>query len=98
MKTCPVCHAITFDDATVCFGCLHRYDDFDPVTDTSESGSKSNVIIPAEVKPDPLAIDVSRSGFSDITSLQPPGFCINIKPVTSGAGMITWSCAVELAS
>ena len=26
MKTCPVCHAVTFDDASVCFGCLHRFD------------------------------------------------------------------------
>ena len=25
MKTCPVCHARAFDDAEVCFGCLHRF-------------------------------------------------------------------------
>lgn len=27
MKTCPVCHASTFDDAKVCYGCMHRFDD-----------------------------------------------------------------------
>lgn len=25
MKTCPICGARAFDDAEVCFGCLHRY-------------------------------------------------------------------------
>ena len=25
MKTCPICHAKTFDDARVCFGCLHDF-------------------------------------------------------------------------
>lgn len=25
MKTCPVCHASTFDDAKVCYGCMHRF-------------------------------------------------------------------------
>ena len=27
MKTCPTCGARAFDDAEVCFGCLHRYGD-----------------------------------------------------------------------
>ncbi|WP_087881572.1 hypothetical protein [Arabiibacter massiliensis] len=27
MKTCPICHARAFDDAEVCFGCLHRFAD-----------------------------------------------------------------------
>ena len=25
MKICPVCHAKAFDDAKICFGCLHDY-------------------------------------------------------------------------
>lgn len=25
MKTCPVCQARSFDDAEVCYGCLHRF-------------------------------------------------------------------------
>ena len=27
MKTCPTCGARAFDDAEVCFGCLHRYEE-----------------------------------------------------------------------
>ena len=27
MKTCPVCKAIAFDDALVCYGCLHRFEE-----------------------------------------------------------------------
>ena len=26
MKECPVCHALAFDDATRCFGCLYRFE------------------------------------------------------------------------
>lgn len=26
MKTCPICGARAFDDADMCFGCLHRFD------------------------------------------------------------------------
>lgn len=26
MKTCPVCQAKAFDDAEVCYGCLHRFE------------------------------------------------------------------------
>ena len=26
MKTCPICMARAFDDADVCYGCLHRFD------------------------------------------------------------------------
>ena len=25
MKTCPVCKAVAFDDAAVCYGCLHDF-------------------------------------------------------------------------
>lgn len=30
MKACPVCHARTFDDADVCYGCMHRYEGQQP--------------------------------------------------------------------
>ncbi len=26
MKMCPVCKAVSFDDADICYGCLHRFD------------------------------------------------------------------------
>ena len=27
MKICPVCRAAAFDDAEICFGCMHRFGD-----------------------------------------------------------------------
>lgn len=30
MKTCPVCGAGAFDDASTCYGCMHRYGEADP--------------------------------------------------------------------
>lgn len=29
MKTCPVCKAQAFDDAEVCYGCLHKFEPAD---------------------------------------------------------------------
>ena len=29
MKTCPICNAAAFDDAAICYGCLHRFDEGD---------------------------------------------------------------------
>ena len=29
MKTCPVCEALAFDDAPICYGCLHRFGEED---------------------------------------------------------------------
>ena len=31
MKVCPVCHARAFDDAEVCYGCMHRFSGKEPV-------------------------------------------------------------------
>ena len=31
MKTCPICRAVAFDDAAVCFGCLHEFTPDDEV-------------------------------------------------------------------
>ena len=30
MKTCPICHSGAFDDARICYGCLHRFTDEEP--------------------------------------------------------------------
>ena len=27
MRTCPVCHATSFDDVQTCFSCMHRFED-----------------------------------------------------------------------
>ena len=30
MRVCPVCHARAFDDAEVCYGCMHRFSGKEP--------------------------------------------------------------------
>lgn len=39
MKVCPICHARAFDDAKVCFGCMHRF------------GEESARVLPAPAAP-----------------------------------------------
>ena len=37
MKTCPICGARAFDDAEVCYGCLHRFSDDMPARSLERS-------------------------------------------------------------
>lgn len=39
MKECPICKAIAFDDAKICYGCLHRFDEEHPVRAASSDPS-----------------------------------------------------------
>lgn len=45
MKKCPICSATSFDDADVCYGCLHHFQD-DSLNDVAmlalSSGSRGN--------------------------------------------------------
>lgn len=38
MRVCPVCHARAFDDAEVCYGCMHRFSGKEPAA-ASMSGN-----------------------------------------------------------
>lgn len=58
MKTCPVCRAGAFDDAEVCYGCLHRFSQGDAqafvapsvasAPNSSESGGAVGVDVACE--------------------------------------------------
>ncbi len=53
MKTCPVCHASTFDDAKVCYGCMHRFDEEDSRGHVGGNGMSSLRDAPSEKDPPP---------------------------------------------
>ena len=42
MKTCPICHAVAFDDAETCYGCLHRFAE-DEVPYRATEGNESTL-------------------------------------------------------
>ena len=48
MKTCPICNAVAFDDAEVCFGCMHRYGDqeTEPKPPEPIAGDDASPILP----------------------------------------------------
>lgn len=41
MKTCPVCNAVAFDDASICYGCMHRFADGETAEPAGVSGAPS---------------------------------------------------------
>ena len=84
MKVCPVCQAAAFDDAQICYGCLHDYREDETRSTTSQQeepqqSSTEHHIVSASLK----AI---------------PEFLVHFTPSVEESGSITWSCAVELAS
>ena len=66
MKQCPICHALAFDDAKTCFGCLYDYaaNDAPEVMPDTESG-------PAPEAPPAFVIQIKpereRSGLTSWT-------------------------------
>ena len=52
MKTCPICHAVAFDDALVCFGCMYRYDLSQEETDRPFADVDESSLFVASAEPD----------------------------------------------
>lgn len=47
MRVCPVCHARAFDDAEVCYGCMHRFSGKEPAAaPMSGNAHKGGVVRP----------------------------------------------------
>lgn len=83
MKTCPVCEAKAFDDAEVCYGCLHRF---------SEDEARLEPIVSA----DTCAVQVAAASAAEAPDLvpaaaAPPQASIAVPSVASGG----WTMRVE---
>lgn len=61
MKTCPVCRSGAFDDAKVCYGCLHPYADGAGAVrvETSDGAVRASSPQPSLQSPDELAVRAS---------------------------------------
>ena len=82
MKTCPICQAVAFDDARICFGCMHRYDD--PAgPDTPQESS--------------MHADGGPDSPSEETPDFPPAFYIKLIPAHRGPAGVSWRCSVGIA-
>lgn len=96
MKVCPICNARAFDDAVMCYGCLHRFDEEEPIEEIAEDeGSKTmggcdETAAFDSLKDDPERVDVRAS-----TREALPVFSIRFTPISDETGGVTWSCAVE---
>ena len=70
MKVCPICHSKAFDDAAICFGCMHRFGEKPaqvlpvpehPVAD-GRTGPRHSIDLPAFlIKLTPPQLGESRS-------------------------------------
>ena len=53
MKQCPICQSKAFDDAAICYGCLHEFTDDDCVPavapDLGQSDASANDGLPSFV-------------------------------------------------
>ena len=85
MKICPICKAATFDDAGICFGCMHRFEDEEASGEqVGQGGAPSAMEQPVAVPP-----------WQGEPAL--PAFYIKMVPVVQGAGGVSWACSVEMA-
>ena len=85
MKTCPICQAVAFDDAAICFGCMYRFEDAE--TDQETLSHK-----PSDTAAEPVHGQVRSS------SLTPPAFYIKMVPETQESGAVSWACSIDFAT
>ena len=86
MKVCPICSAASFDDATTCYGCLHRFEEGEGrhrVAPATEGKEKEGTGVAATVR--------STTGMQGVSA----SFLISILPFTTEAGEISWHCDVK---
>ena len=93
MKIGPVCGDATFDDQSVCFGCLHSYES-DVIAENDGVG-----VLAEEVQPrESMRIVQERSGqaavFERLFDL-PATFKVTISPLKDEKEGSAWSCVVE---
>lgn len=83
MKTCPICNAVAFDDAPICFGCLHRFEECD-----------SNALKEGE----PTAFDENTAVLFEAkgsnASGRLPALLISVQAVPDENGVLEWRCDV----
>lgn len=92
MKTCPVCKAVAFDDARICYGCLHRYD-WDEPGEGSNDGLGGSTDMPDKgLSPSPPSGQAGSFGedraFSEGDGAAPDGVRASGRDGSSVAGGI----------
>lgn len=93
MKTCPVCHAVAFDDAAICFGCMHRYDSREEPEGQPGSALEGEPCAP----PSWPALPPAPSAAGVAATEGPPAFCIWLTPTAAQDGGVQWTCSVSMA-
>lgn len=96
MKVCPTCQAVAFDDASVCYGCLHRFDG--EQAEGGRSVHHAGAFAAEDAAMARVQVTETEAGSPLGAGAQPPGFCIRFTPTRGDAGAVVWDCAVELAS
>ena len=92
MKSCPICGSVTFDDATTCFGCLHRYGEGDE-GEMASGSEPAPVPVPGEF------VVGGRSGVREpaITGTLPISLLVSLIPHEGAAGGVSWRYEIALA-
>lgn len=96
MKVCPICNARAFDDAVMCYGCLHRFNGEEPVEEAVQDEwdellgycDEAGGFDGTEDEPERVGTRTSVCGAL-------PVFSIHLTPISDETGGVTWSCAVE---
>ena len=94
MKTCPICGAKAFDDASTCYGCLHSFD-FEESSSEPRNSSPSGMPLKPEQHgafrnaPDNGSEEARRETFGEAALL------ITLTPRRESPNRVEWACSVK---
>ena len=101
MKACPICGSLTFDDAAVCYGCLHRYGETDEGGEAAPAPGIAQVPAPgiAQVPAPGEFVVGGRSGIREpaISKPLPVSLLVSLVPQEEAVGKTSWRCEIALA-
>lgn len=92
MKTCPVCRAVAFDDALVCYGCLHRFDD---CRETCSEESLSTGFPSSTTDPASTDSRIEEKELASSSATLSPLAC-SIERRADGSAAVSFGCEVML--
>ena len=100
MKTCPVCEAVAFDDAAICYGCMHRFAETDVVEEFDAAGLPiASAKLDSDSLPDGVGMpDAAKRDAKTASGAQAsdwPVFRIKFTPKREPQGVLSWTCTVE---
>ena len=87
MKSCPICHAVAFDDALLCYGCPHRFEEAPPGGARADGGRLEEPAGGGEAAAAAQEKGLSRGAVMEVSGVVPASGAPTVPDTNAATGM-----------